>query len=259
MEGDDWLRHRKITAPPFNERNSAMVWVESLRQAHEMLDWWTSHDSHGIKSTDKDTRILSLHVLASAGFGLSYPFMSARDPPAPGFTMTYREALSLILEYTLIIIAVPNTLLKLPFMPKSWARAGQATTEYRRHMTNMLENERSLISQRAPGAANLMSSLVRGSEQAQKEHAKEDKENSGPKGLTDSEIYGNVFLYNFAGHETTGNILTYSILLLAAHPQWQDWVADEIRHVLVDQPYNHTWTYQNFRKLKRCLAIMVIL
>ena len=234
-----------------------MVWAESLRQAREMLDWWKNHDSNGVKSTDKDTRILSLHVLASAGFGMSYPFTSAREPPASDFTMTYREALSLILEYALVVIAVPKILLKLPFVPKNWARASQATTEFQRYMTNMLEREKHLISQRAPGAANLMSSLVRGSEEARQADTENDKDRTVPKGLTDSEIYGNVFLYNFAGHETTGNILTYSVLLLAAHPQWQNWLAEEIEQVFGDQPYNQAWAYNQFPRLKRCLAVMV--
>lgn len=79
----------------------------------------------------------------------------------------------------------------------------------------------------------------------------------GPTGLTDSEILGNLFLYNFAGHETTGNILTYSILLLAAHPHWQDWIAEELQHVFGDSPDDKAWDYNLFPQLKRCLAVMV--
>ncbi len=236
-----------------------MVWDESLRQAREMLDWWKGHDSNGVKSTDKDTRILSLHVLASAGFGMSYPFTSAREPPAQGFTMTYRDALSFILEYTLVVIAVPKILLNLPFViPRNWAKANQATIEFQRYMTNMLETEKRLMSQRVPGASNLMSSLVRGSEEARHSEAEKDENRTLPQGLTDAEIYGNMFLYNFAGHETTGNILTYSVLLLAAHPQWQDWLAEEIHHVFGHEPSDQAWTYSQFPRLKRCLAVMVI-
>ena len=61
-------------------------------------------------------------------------------------------------------------------------------------MMNMLEREKKLISQRAPGAANLMSSLVRGSEEARQVDAGSYKDNTVPKDLTDAEIYGNLFL-----------------------------------------------------------------
>jgi Cytochrome P450 len=33
LNGEDWARHRRITTPPFNERNSNNVWKESLAQA----------------------------------------------------------------------------------------------------------------------------------------------------------------------------------------------------------------------------------
>jgi cytochrome P450 len=122
----------------------------------------------------------------------------------------------------------------------------------------MLEREKQLISERAPGVANLMSSLMRGSEEARQADAKNDKDNAVLKSLTESEIYGNMFLYNFAGHETTGNILTYSVLVLAAHPQCQDWLAEEIEHVFGDQTCDQAWAYNHFPRSKRCLAVMVI-
>ena len=256
VKGQDWQRHRKITAPPFNERNSSMVWTESLGQARDMLDWWTRRDMNRIKTTDKDTRILSLHVLASAGFGASYPFRSAMDPPGSTFTMNYRDALNLVLSNILMIVIIPPKILSLPFMPTKWARVGQAAVEFERYMTKMLERERQSVSQQVPERANLMSALVRGSEEARRATPKQNPSH-GLTGLTDSEILGNLFLYNFAGHETTGNILTYSILLLAAHPQWQEWIADEIRHVVGDTPPGETLAYDLFPRLKRCLAIMV--
>lgn len=42
VSGAEWQRHRRITAPPFNERNMKLVWDESLRQASDMSQWWFS-------------------------------------------------------------------------------------------------------------------------------------------------------------------------------------------------------------------------
>lgn len=44
--GDDWKRHRRITALPFNEGNMKIVWQESLRQASAMTRWWDSVSVH---------------------------------------------------------------------------------------------------------------------------------------------------------------------------------------------------------------------
>ena len=60
-EGADWQRHRKITTPPFNERNSGLVWKESLRQAGEMHDGWIA-EQRAVTSTSADTLTLALRM-----------------------------------------------------------------------------------------------------------------------------------------------------------------------------------------------------
>ncbi|PCD42731.1 hypothetical protein AU210_005257 [Fusarium oxysporum f. sp. radicis-cucumerinum] len=69
-EGDDWVRHRRITTPPFNERNSALVWDESKRQATDMLKMWASNPK-GVVNPQSDTMVLALHVLTAAGHAQS--------------------------------------------------------------------------------------------------------------------------------------------------------------------------------------------
>lgn len=32
VEDQAWLRHRRVTAPPFNENNNNLVWIESLHK-----------------------------------------------------------------------------------------------------------------------------------------------------------------------------------------------------------------------------------
>ena len=263
MEGREWQRHRKITAPPFNEKNSSLVWIESLQQARQMLDWWTCDREDGVNTLDEDAKILSLHVLTSAGLGISYPFQSARDPPQSNFSMTYRESLALILEHLLTLLVLPHRLLSLPLVPRRWAKVGQALREFRKYMMEMLKTEKHLIHERSPGTGNLMSSLVRESERAQrvideKPATKHERVTAHEqRGLTDDEMLGNIFLYIFAGHETTSNVVTHSILLLAAHPQWQEWVAEELNYFVKDQSPAETLPYHVFPNLKRCLAIMV--
>lgn len=137
-----------------------LVWVESLRQATEMLQWWKSDHPDGVQSTAKNIKALTLHVLASAGFGKSYPFrdsiVAADDPNH----MNYREALSLILENAmLILIFGPKFLVRLSW-PKKLAQLGQATVAFKQYMTDIMEEERLLMSQGKSGRKNLMTSLI---------------------------------------------------------------------------------------------------
>jgi len=108
-EGQQWQRHRKITAACFNERNNELVWSESIQQATGMLRYWSSKSS--INSIADDTRTLSLHVMPSAGFGKSYPFRGAEESPTTEDSLTYKESLKLILDSCIPLVSLgPNNL-----------------------------------------------------------------------------------------------------------------------------------------------------
>lgn len=64
-----------------------------------------------------------------------------------------------------------------------------------------------------------------------------------------------VFTFNFAGHNTTAHTLTYATFFLAANPAVQDWVSEEINHVMGNRSPKD-WVYSDFTSLKRCLAVM---
>jgi cytochrome P450 len=75
---------------------------------------------------------------------------------------------------------------------------------------------------------------------------------NGVKGLSVQEIFSNIFVINFARHDTTANTLAFSFLLLAAYPEVQEWVAKEVRTITKDLG-DEAWAYNElFLKLKRC-------
>ena len=122
-------------------------------------------------------------------------------------------------------------------------------------MEEMLTHERNMAAKREHGTGNLMGSLVRASEEAQKSS---DVNDSTRIGLTDEEIFGNIFALNLAGHERTANSIAASLVLLAAKPEFQDWLIEEIHHVLGDPAGSEDWKYEeSFPHLQRCLAVMV--
>jgi cytochrome P450 len=45
------------------------------------------------------------------------------------------------------------------------------------------------------------------------------------------EIFGNIFVINFAGHDTTAHTLGFTMFLLVVDVKVQDWVRDEVRRV----------------------------
>jgi len=227
-EGDAWKRQRKITTVAFNERNSNLVWKESVKQAKQMLQTWLSTGNRGVVNTPEDTSLFALHVLTGAGFGIIYDFESSLRVASPGHGVSYREALQTVLEnvfFTYFIMSF-NRLPKF-LLPRKVQVVLTAATEFKSYMRQMLEQERKSHARgERPPTANLMSSIIRASDDAKTESTDQDamKTNQAPSlraNLTVDEIWGNLFIYNLAGHDTTASTLAYAIALLACHPEWQ--------------------------------------
>ena len=133
-EGQVWRRHRKITGPPFTEKNNQLVWIESIRQAEAMLEACTGPDGQESRTIDRVREYsmrLSLHVISCAGFGKQLSWPNAKDTKhkdsdglrearrgdnsnvelTAGHTMTYAEALEILLQNILLVILIPRLVL----------------------------------------------------------------------------------------------------------------------------------------------------
>ncbi len=244
VEGDDWQRQRKLTAPNFNESISKRVWEETTRQVEEMVEIWISAGQNGTREVARDTATVALHVLTAVGFGLVYPFHSGLSKlhDEKGHTMNYREALQTCLGNIITFSILSKKTLQSSWMPKGLRRIGQAAREFQDYMDILLTTERS----KQGGETNLMSALA---------HAQDanDEKKALQVRLTKDEIFGNIFAFNLAGHETTANTVAAAIVLLAAFPEYQEWLAEEIGEV---EPSLSSYD-DSFPRLSRCLAIMV--
>lgn len=117
-ESSIWRHHRKITSVPFNEKNNALVFAESLRQAQAMLASWGRLPSGGtqtLRDLAADTMRVSLHVISRAGFGvrIQWPHDDAKsDTSIPeGHTMTYQDALTGLLDHIILVLLMPKYLM----------------------------------------------------------------------------------------------------------------------------------------------------
>lgn len=222
-----------------------------------MLKSWSSQSRHGTNATPDDTRTLALHVLAYVAFQKSYPFGSISHHTIQGQdSLTYRDSISIILENALLIMVLPEKMFNLPFLPRRSQQVGWAINSFRNYMASQVEAEKKLIRNGMSGTGNLVSNLVRASNDS-KSTSLDHSEDNKFKPLTNAEILGNIFVFNFAGHDTTAISLSYSILLLVANPQVQDWIHEEIEYYVRDQDSKALAYSELFPKLKRSLAVLV--
>jgi cytochrome P450 len=127
-EGATWRMHRKATSASFNEKNAALVFYESIRQATGMLGLWTAEGRKGrvIESLEKDTMRLTLNIIGYVGFGMKmlWPGQTLAEGAdsaaakygsleAPeGHTLSFVDTMQQLLEHIFLLLIFPAGLLR---------------------------------------------------------------------------------------------------------------------------------------------------
>lgn len=127
-EGALWRVHRKVTSASFNEKNSALVFRESIRQAKGLVRTWTEprgETNESINTLEVDTMRLALNIIAYVGFGLTllWPGQALPDDadsrlvkygslePSEGHKLSFVDTIAMLMEYIVMLLLVPRWLL----------------------------------------------------------------------------------------------------------------------------------------------------
>lgn len=264
-EGAVWRHHRKITSPPFTERNNQLVWQEALHQAQSMMTSWIGADK---KSTGtlwdvaEGAMRLSLHVISRAGFGerLMWPHEEEEEELVNGHTLSYKEALEALLLNLIVVMLTPQWILS--YSPLQLHKtANRALVEWRQYMHEMYDAKREEVESGATREGmDLMGAIVRGagitSDSLLDESGKASEHTK--QLLTDDEILGNAFVMILAGHETAANTIHFSLLFLAMRPSSQKHLQRDLDDIFGDRPVAE-WNYdEDVPKLfgSMCGAVM---
>lgn len=268
-EGAMWRHHRKITSPPFTEKNNHLVWTESLHQAQSMLSGWISKDaqvSGPVWDIAAQAMRLSLHVISRAGFGvrLGWPHEEGDTKIPEGHTLTYKDALSGLLENIIVVMLTPRWLLS--HSPLQIHKVAHETfVEWGKYMREMYQDKRSEVaSGEMREGMDIMGALVKGAgitSESLNANGNADPEKHGSPSkqlLTDEEILGNAFAFILAGHETAANTIHFAMLYLAMYPESQRHLQKDLDDIFGDRPISE-WDYdEDVPKLfgSMCGAVM---
>ncbi|XP_010241935.1 PREDICTED: cytokinin hydroxylase-like [Nelumbo nucifera] len=221
VEGDDWVHHRHTITPAFSPNNLKAMGSIMVESATKMIDQWNFRIANGEKEIDVERDIISTaaEIIANTAFGIN----------CENGQEVFRKlrALQLTLFESNRMVGVPfSDVLYL----KQTMQSRQLGKEIDQLLLSIITSRK--MSSRVDAQVNLLGLLIA-----------ENEEGDGRrvvKKLTDRELVDECKTFFFGGHETTALALTWTFLLLALHPEWQNQLREEIKQVVGDEPLDPT-------------------
>ncbi|XP_062181510.1 cytochrome P450 714D1-like [Phragmites australis] len=208
--GADWHRQRKLIAPEFYMAKVKGMVELMVDAAHPLLRSWEGKVAGApggvaVVDVDEDIRSFSFDVISRACFGGDY---------SRGREIFLRlRALSGLMSETSVIFTIPS----LGYLPTEKNRRIWRLTQEIRSLILQLASERRAC--KAEPGQDFLGSVI---------------ENSRVQPRADDFVVDNCKNIYFAGHETSAVTATWCLMLLAAHPEWQDRARAEVLEVCGD-------------------------
>ncbi|PRQ60107.1 putative cytochrome P450 [Rosa chinensis] len=215
-EGDDWVRHRHVITPAFNPTNLKAMASLMVETATTMLDnWATQINTSGIQEIDVEDSITATagEIIAKTSFGISHHSGS--------LVFEKLRALQMTLFKTTRFVGVPFGKF---IYPMKTLEAGRLGEEINQLFLSIIAARKKSIRSESP-QHDLLGMLLKES----------DKPGNFSKSLTTQELVDECKTFFFGGHETTALAITWTMLLLATHTDWQEQLRAEIKEVVGDK------------------------
>uniref|UniRef100_A0A0E0K741 Cytochrome P450 n=1 Tax=Oryza punctata TaxID=4537 RepID=A0A0E0K741_ORYPU len=210
-EGDEWARHRHIIAPAFSATNlNDMIGVME-ETTSKMLGEWSDMVASGQSCIDVEKGVVrnAAEIIAKASFGIA-------DDDATGARVFHKlQAMQAMLFRSTRLVGVPLAgLLHIRATYEAW-KLGR---EIDALLLDIIDSRRRREVKTTTTTRDLLSLLLAGNEASAGAERK----------LTTRELVDECKTFFFGGHETTALALSWTLLMLAAHPEWQAAVREEV-------------------------------
>ncbi|XP_076899779.1 cytokinin hydroxylase-like [Bidens hawaiensis] len=217
VEGDDWVRHRHVITPAFSPSNLKAMSSMMVETTRSMLDRWADLINNGKPEIEIEREIISTagEIIAKTSFGMNYE---------NGRTVFKKlRAMQETLFKSSRYVGVPFGKYMCLGQNLEAERLGKEIDALL--MSIIVDRKRSMAENGGvQEQQNLLGVLLA------------ENHVDGKKGrkLSTRELVDECKTFFFGGHETTALAITWSLLLLAEHPMWQDELREEIIQVIGD-------------------------
>ncbi len=204
-EGDFWLRQRRLIQPAFNRDDLSRYAATMIDYSVRRAGLWHAGETRDIHA---EMRQLTMEIAAKTLFGADVEGEGALVAPA------LVEVMDSFSSRLFSVLRLPES-----FPTPRNLRARRAVRRLDAILYGIIDR-----SKRDGAQDDLLSILL---------HARDEEDGTG---MSDKQIRDEAMTLFLAGHETTALALTYTLWLLARHPEIQDRLRAEVREALGDGP-----------------------
>ncbi|XP_078151341.1 cytochrome P450 CYP72A616-like [Carex rostrata] len=215
-EGEKWAKHRRLLNPAFHVEKLKMMLPAFSACCDELVDRWENllgPDGSFELDVWPEMQNLTGDVISRAAFGSSY--------------LEGRRIFQLQSEMGERIIKAVPTL----FLPFNWylptennRRMKQIVREVRALLMGIIAKRENAIQNGETTKDDLLGLLL---ESNMREIGQNGKSDSS-LGMTTNDVIEECKLFYFAGQETTSVLLTWTMVVLSMHPEWQEKAREEV-------------------------------
>lgn len=210
LNGEEWHRRRKAYAPRFTPKHVAQFDTVMQQVTNKWLDYWQESKLGQNESVDIS------HEVMKIAYQLAVNLLFQQDVSEENIEKALR-AIYIDNRYSVSILGIA------PWLPtpKSW--------RYRTARNCLAQQINGFIAEARnnPKPDSFLNLVLQGT------HA-----NGAP--LTEQAIFDEVKTFLLTGHETTGSVISWSLKLLAEHPEAQKKIKAELAEVLQGRVPNHS-------------------
>ncbi|KAL3500851.1 hypothetical protein ACH5RR_039944 [Cinchona calisaya] len=207
LDGGKWAKRRRLIAPAFLHQKLQGMVPEFAASCCNLIDRWKKLISlEGQSEIDihPELHSLSADVITRTGFGSSY------KEGKKIFELQKEQAVLAIQAFESLYL--PG----LRFLPtKKNRRRYEVDSEIKAMFRDIISKKQRAMQEGKSGSGDLLGLLLQ---------CKEEKGND----MTIEDVIEECKLFYFAGQETTANWLTWTLILLSMHPDWQDKARQEV-------------------------------
>uniref|UniRef100_J3L231 Cytochrome P450 n=1 Tax=Oryza brachyantha TaxID=4533 RepID=J3L231_ORYBR len=218
LHGEKWVKHRRILNPAFHAEKLKRMLPAFSASCSELIGRWEIAVAASVEKPDLDVwpefQNLSGDVISRAAFGVTH------QEGRRIFQLQAEQAERLVQSFR------TNYIPGFSILPTENNRRMKAIDrEVKTILRGMIEKRQKAMKNGEASKDDLLGLLL---ESNMDYNDKDGKPNGG---MTVDEIIEECKLFYFAGMETTAVLLSWTVVVLSMHPEWQDRAREEVLQV----------------------------